>query len=571
VTGGEALARMFKAAGAGPMFGMGGFQALPFYDAARRLNLVHHLVNDERSGGFAADAYARVTGRPGLCDGTLGPGATNLVTALTESLNAGIPVVALATDTHRAHSWKNMTQECRQVEILRPAVKALIRVERIERIPELARRAFALATSGRPGPVLLDVPEDVLHGEHAFADTEFWTEEATRRIPARRSRPAPEDLSRAAAALQASRRPLLLAGGGVHLSRAYAALDELVRQESIPVAHTMSGKGALACNDGLSVGLFGRFDRIANRLIAESDCILVAGCKLGEIATKRFTLFAPQTPLIHIELQPEDIGGTTPVRIGLCGDLREALRDLAQALLPGAMTRRAAREVYLNDVRSRMEEWRQASQARYTSAESPVHMARLIAELREALPADATLVADGGFAAHWTGLLYDTRTAGRTYVANRGMASIGYGLPGAIGAKLGRPHAKVAALTGDGGFNMTLGDLEMARRVGAEVMVVVVNNAASGYVKSLQHALYGPGSYQSSDLIEMNYSRIAQAMGCHGFRVERPEDLGPAFRQALSVTGAPAVVDVMVTRDPSQMLPAADNRTLTVSKGDRPV
>src|SRR5579864_7799361 len=173
LNGGQALAEMLKLSGVGPMFGMGGFQLLPFYEAMRALGLRHFLINDERCGAFASDAYARVTNRPGICDGTLGPGATNLVTGLIEATNGGIPVVAIAGDTNRAHSWKNMTQESRQAEILKPAVKELIRVEHTARIPELTRRAFAVATSGRPGPVLLDVPEDVCHGSHDFAAEEF--------------------------------------------------------------------------------------------------------------------------------------------------------------------------------------------------------------------------------------------------------------------------------------------------------------------------------------------------------------------------------------------------------------
>src|SRR5580700_4172290 len=183
MTGGRALAEMLHLSGAGPMFGMGGFQLLPFYDAIGLVGLTHHLINDERCGAFAADAYARVTNRPGICDGTLGPGATNLVTGLVESLNGGIPVVAIAGDTNRAHSWKNMTQECRQVEILKPAVKELIRVEMTSRIPELVRRAFAVATSGRPGPVLLDVPEDVCHGSHDFVAEDFAIDPTTLTIP----------------------------------------------------------------------------------------------------------------------------------------------------------------------------------------------------------------------------------------------------------------------------------------------------------------------------------------------------------------------------------------------------
>ena len=208
LNGGQALAEMLKLSGVGPMFGMGGFQLLPFYEAMRALGLRHFLINDERCGAFASDAYARVTNRPGVCDATLGPGATNLVTALVESLNAGMPQIAIIGDANRDHAWKNMTQEARQVEILRPAVKELIRVEATKRIPELLRRAFAVATSGRPGPVVLDVPEDVCHGEHDFDAADFWVDDAhaegagaphaarSARARARRARSSPRPSAR---------------------------------------------------------------------------------------------------------------------------------------------------------------------------------------------------------------------------------------------------------------------------------------------------------------------------------------------------------------------------------------
>jgi len=229
MTGGEALARSLLAHDCGPMFGMGGFQLLPFYEASRVLGLPHHLINDERCGAFAADAWARVTNRPGLCDGTLGPGATNLVTGLVESLNAGVPLVAVAGDSNRDHSWKNMTQESRQTEILRPACKELIRVESTKRIPELVRRAYAVATAGRPGPVVLDIPEDVAHGEHAFITTDFAPDAATLRAPSRRARPDARDVERAAGLLARAARPVLLVGGGIHLSEAWGGADAVRR------------------------------------------------------------------------------------------------------------------------------------------------------------------------------------------------------------------------------------------------------------------------------------------------------------------------------------------------------
>jgi acetolactate synthase-1/2/3 large subunit len=215
-----------------------------------------------------------------------------------------------------------------------------------------------------------------------------------------------------------------------------------------------------------------------------------------------------------------------------------------------------------------MRAWAEEAAPRLHSPGRPIHMARLCTELNRALPADAILVADGGFAGHWTGLLYDTKAAGRGFIPDRGFASIGYGLPGGIGASMAAAGRPVVAISGDGGFNMMLGELETARRTGCGLTVIVVNNAASGYVKALQHAMMG-GRYQSADLNEMDYAAIARTMGCSGIRVEDPEALSPALRQGMEERDRVTVIDVVVTRDPAQMLPAVDNRAVQIKQGDR--
>lgn len=569
MTGGMVLARMLQAHGCGPIFGMAGFQLLPFYEGVRSLGLTHVLINDERTGAFAADAWARVTGRPGTCDATLGPGATNLVTGLVEALNAGTPMVVLAGNANRAHAGKNMTQEGRQNEILAPACKALLRIESPERIPELVRRAYFIATSGRPGPVVLDVPEDVCHAEVSFTDAALQPA-STQSVPALRSRPDKDSLQHAVRLISSSRRPIVLAGGGVHLSGAYQALTAFAEEQGIPVAHTMSGKGAIACTHELAVGLFGRYSRIANELIQRADCIIAVGCKLGEIATRRYSLLPPAVPLIHIDNVAEEFGRTAVPRVALWCDAREALEDLRSALAAGSEYACKARSDLKAEIVSRLQGWRGQSAARLGSAARPIDTARLMHEISQAMPAESVLVADGGFAGHWSGLLYDTKQAGRGYIADRGFASIGYGLPGCIGAALAARGTPVCGITGDGGFNMTLGDLETARRLGANFTLVVINNAASGYVKALQHAMYGAGSYQSSDLVELDYAAIARDFKCRGERVEDPARLGAALKESLLWRGGPSILDVVVTRDPAQMLPAADSRTLKVEKGDRP-
>ena len=569
MNGGLALAEMLRAHGADTMFGMGGFQLSPFYEAVRVLGLGHNLINDERCGAFMADAYARVTGKPGVCDGTLGPGVTNLVTGMVESLNAGVPMIVIAGDANRNHAWKNMTQECRQVDILRPAAKELIRIEAGERIPELVRRAYAVATMGRPGPVVLDVPEDVCHEEFSFTPDDFWVDPATTRIPARRIRPAADDVARAAGILGDAKRPLILAGGGIHLSEAWDSLTNFAQDLNIPVAHTMSGKGSISCASDLNAGLFGRYSRIANDLIESADCFLVVGCKLGEIATKRYDLLPSDVPLIHLDVLEEELGRTTRAEVSLWGDAQAGLDDLASELADSVAQQKQDRAEYAAEVPARMKKWTDEAADRLHSTEKPINMGRVMQELNNHMPADSVLVADGGFAGHWTGLLYNTKKAGRTYVPDRGLASIGYGLPGAVGAQLGQPDVPVVALTGDGGFNMVIGELETAIRVKTPVTVMVVNNAASGYVKALQHAMYG--GYQSSDLVEMDYAAIANAYGCQGIRVEDPEALGDAIKAGNAERDRPTVIDVIVTRDPGKMLPAVDSRVLKVERGDRPV
>ena len=335
------------------------------------------------------------------------------------------------------------------------------------------------------------------------------------------------------------------------------------------MAHTLSGKGAIACTHELSGGLFGRYSRIANDLIETSDCMIVVGCKLGEIATKRFQLFNSDIPLIHLESLPEEIGRTTTTDVALVGDAKLGLQDLTEALHGESSKAMAARADYVAEVPKRMAKWRDGARDRLEATETPINMGRMLNELNNEMPEESVLVVDGGFAAHWGGLLYDTKKAGRRFVADRGFASIGYGLPGAMGAQLAVPDQPVIGITGDGGFNMVLGELETARRAKTPFTLMIVNNAASGYIKALQHAMYG--DYQSSDLIEMNYAEIAKDFGCQGIRVEDPEEIAPAIRAANEERTVPSIIDVVVTRDPAKMLPGVDNRTLKVTKGDRPV
>jgi acetolactate synthase-1/2/3 large subunit len=558
LTGGEAVVKMFQTHGLEYAFGMGGFQPLPYYDALARQNQVRHiLIRDEKNGAFAADAYARITNRPALADATVGPGATNLVSGVVESLGASIPMIALTGEINSLIAKRGATQECDQVGILRHATKDSIQITRIERIPELIRRAYALATGGRPGPVHVNVPEDVFHGTHLFADDAFVVDEATCMVGGRRVRPDTALLEQAASLIKNARKPVTIVGGGIHLSGAYKELLEFVNATGIPVAHTISGKGSFAETHDLSVGLCGRYSRIANDVISGADLVLVIGCKLGEIATNRWTLIPAAAQLIHVDIDAAELGRVYPISVGVWGDAKLTLRELTEA----AAREKSARSDRQEELASARRAWASRATSNYTSDESPVHMARLIYELRRALPPDTVFVADGGFATHWSALLLDFELTGRHFIANRGSAAIGYGLPGAIGAKLASPNQIVVALCGDNGFAMAAAELETACRIGAPVLAVIANNESLGYVKALQHAMYDD-RFLSVDFGPVDYATVARGFGCDGVRVTEPDDLPRAIALGVEAQSSePFVLDVRTTLDPAKMLPGIDSRT----------
>lgn len=560
MTGGEALVRMFQAHGIDHAFGMGGFQPLPYYDAlARQDSLRHILIRDEKHGAFAADAYARVRNRPAIADATLGPGATNLVSGAAESFGASVPLLLLTAEVNSGIRGRAATQESDQFGMLRPTTKMSIQLDRIERIPELVRRAVNVATSGRPGPVNLDVPEEVFHGTHEFVESDLWADPDACVVGSRSVRPASRAVDRAAALLRTARRPVLLVGGGIHFSAAYEAIRSFLDLTGMPIATTISGKGAIAEDDPLSAGVFGRFSRFANELIAEADVLLVVGCKLGEIATSRWSVIPQTAQVIHVDIDPEELGKVYRAEVGIWADAGAALEDLATALESDRAHFAAQRQATVVDLSARRAEWLAVANTRYRSDEQPIHMARVLAEVRAALPPQSIVVADGGFAAHWSALLFDVTTTGRSYIANRGHAAIGYGLPGALGAKLAAPDQPVVALCGDNGFAMAVAELETAKRAGAPLVAVVVNNATLGYVKALQHGMYRD-RFISVDFLDVDYGAVARGFGCEGLVVRDPAQLRRALRDALE-SDVPYVLDVRITTDPSAMLPGVDART----------
>ncbi len=549
LTGGEAVVEMLARFGVELMFGLPGDQT-HLYDALfHRPEIRHVLVRHEQAAAHMADAYARATGRVGVCDASVGPGATNLATGIAEAYTSGVPVVAVVSDVRSDWRGRDSFQEVDQVGLFRPITKKVFSVDHVERVPELMTRSFQIATTGRPGPVLLSLPLDVLRERHRFEPTDLRVDHRYGRFPANRLRPSPEDVTAAADALLAADRPIVLAGGGVVASGASDELRELVETLGLPVATTFMGKGSLPEDHPLALGPFGLIGRPAtNEFVLRADLALALGTRFTNVDTAAWRIPGRTTRIVQVDIEPTQIGRNYHADLAVPGDIKAALRDLLDAL---ALRRTAADPAIGDEVRALTSRWRSEhgieSAAAQDGPNAPVHPLQVIRALRQAMSPDDVLVCDSGFNQIWGGQYFEVGRAGRSYMGPRGSGAMGFSVPAAIAHSLARPDRRVIALCGDGGFAMVLQELETARRVGASPVICIMNNSNLQYIKANQQLLFD-GRFISTDFSELDYGAIARAFGCHGVRVDRADELGPALAEALAV-GLPAVVDVQIASD----------------------
>lgn len=553
ITGGHAVAKLLREFGVEYMFGVPGGQTLPIYDGLYDVKpqTRHILVHDEGVGAFAADGYARVAYKPGVCDGTVGPGTTNLVSGIAEAYGNSIPLIVITSDVLTANAGKGLSQECDQIAVLRPFTKASFRVERTDRIPEFVRRAFIIATTGRPGPVHIDFPEDVTRAKSEFKD--LYVDPDCKGYPARRVAPEQSRVLEAARLLMQSERPAILAGGGAMLSQAWNEVIELAEMLGAAVATTMTGKGIIPENHPLAVGTVGRqgFREQADRAVEESDVLLAIGIKFGNISTDTWTLIKPATKLIHTDVDPAEIGRNYPVAVAVTADAKLALRAIIDALASLSQKKRHQNSEWLERISSNTKEWKDSVEPAMTSDSVPIKPERLVRELREALPEDGIFVSDSSLTGAYTASYFDVWKTGRTYVHHRGMAGIGDGLPTAIGAKCAAGDRVVFGMGGDGGFAYHVSELETARREGLQIIYAISNNQSLGWIRHGQEHFLG-GRVISTKFTSIDYAKVAEGYGCFGRLVERPSEIQPAIKEALK-SGGPAVLDVRV--DPAAMPP----------------
>ena len=573
LSGGQLVVEMLKAYRVQYVFGVPGDTSLAFYDALARAqehgHLTHVLARDERSAGYMADVYARVSYRPGVTEGPSGAGATYLAAGLAEPHASSIPVIALTSDTPVSGEDRNTLTALDQPALFAPITKWRTLVKRAAQIPDAMRQAFRVACSGRPGAVQVTLPSDVL-AEGAEA-AQVYPEAACQSYPAHRCRPDPAAVEQAAAALLRARRPAIVAGGGVVTAGAWAELTALAEALGAPVGTSICGKGAIDERHPLSLGVIGDNGGrpYGNARLQAADLILLVGTKTGSVTTGHWTL-PPRTTdktILHLDVDPVEVGRNYPTAVGLVGDARLGLADLLAAVLarttgqgflraaPGA----AADGGQDPSLESEREAFWAAFEAKAASQAQPIKPQAVISALSRLLGGSvererSIVVADAGTPTPFVSA-YLRSGAGRQVIIPRGYGGLGYAIPGVIGAKLALREATVVGLTGDGSFAMSAGELETVGRLGLPLVIAQFTNRCFGWIKVLQE-LYHGGRYFGVDFCDLDYAAIARGFGLVGIHVEQPQDIEPALRAALTC-GGPAFVDIVTESETEELPPVA--------------
>ncbi|HEY8452052.1 MAG: acetolactate synthase large subunit [Micromonosporaceae bacterium] len=570
-TGAGALVRSLEALGVEVVFGIPGGAILPAYDPLRDSSVRHVLVRHEQGAGHAATGYAQASGRVGVCMATSGPGATNLVTPLTDAYMDSVPVVAITGQVPTGSIGSDAFQEADISGITLPVTKHNYLVQSAHEIPRVLAEAFHLASTGRPGPVLVDIPKDVLQAATSFA----WP--PTLELPGYRPTRHPHGKQIAAAArlLTAASRPVLYVGGGVIKARATEALRRLAELTGAPVTTTLMARGAFPDSHRQHLGMPGMHGTVAAvSALQKADVIVALGARFDDRVTGRLDSFAPGAMVIHADIDPAEIGKNRAADVPIVGDARFVIEELVAAVeAEHAAGRRAdltAWWEYLDDLRRRFPlGWEEPTDG----ALAPQYV---IKRLGEIVGPDAIWVAGVGQHQMWASQFIRHEKPGH-WLNSGGLGTMGYAVPAAMGAKVARPDATVWAIDGDGCFQMTNQELATCALEGIPIKVAVINNGSLGMVRQWQTLFYD-GRYSNTDLRTNvripDFVKLAEALGCVGLRCETAEEVDATIERAMAVTDAPVVVDFVVSRDAMvwPMVPAGtSNDEIMYARGVRPI
>jgi len=542
MTGAEAMVRMLQAYGVKHVFGLCGDTTLPFYDALYRLDhgICHILTRDERHAAYMADAYARLTGKPGVCEGPSGGGATYILPGVVEANESSIPILAITTDVSTTSRGRYPLTELDQVSLFRPLTKWNASLDDAARLPAMMRKAFREMTTGRPGAVHLALPFDTQKA--SVSPDEIWADSRHRTFPALPAAPDPAAIAAAADMLLSAKRAVAICGGGVVIAGAEGALKRLAEMLDLPVATTVSGQGSIAEIDPLAVGVVGSNGGVPSTrtVMEDADLVLFIGCRAGSVTTERWRHPRPGTVIIHIDSDPAAIAANYPTAVAIAADARLALEALVAEVAPRGGE---ARHDGIRRAKAAWDAKLEAFRPLAESREAPIRPERVIAALRALLDSDAVICADPGTPCPYFSAHYRWPAAGRHFITNRAHGALGYALGASIGAHVARPDVKTVAVMGDGSFGMSVGELETVVRHKMPITFIVFSNATFGWIKAGQKAGFGK-RYYNVDFDRTDHAAVASAFGVKAWRVEDPLELEPVLKQALAHDG-PTLIDVI--------------------------
>jgi len=540
MSGSKALMDALEREDAKTVFGIPGGANLPMYDELFKSNIRHILVRHEQSAAHMADGFGRVSRRPGVCFATSGPGATNLITGIATAHADSSPMIAVTGQVPISMIGKDAFQESDIIGISNPVVKYAFQPKTPSEVPEVVKKAFYISSTGRPGPVLIDVPKDVQQNEEEmnFPDVvkirgyHPWTD------------PDITQIQRAIEILLKAERPIILAGGGVIISGAFAELQTIAELLMIPVVTTFKGKGSFPENHILSLGPIGMHGHAeANKMMVEADCVLAIGTRFSDRSVGKFEDFEKNLSIIHMDVDPAEIGKNQTASVAVVGDVQASLRIMVKMMIQKAI-KKTEKTKWMKRVEETKEYW----QKNLKIHQGDLGAAKVLRKLREVLPHKAITTTEVGQHQMWTSLFYNVIQPG-TFFSSTGLGTMGWGFPAAIGAKVAKPDVPVVDIAGEGSFNMTENSLAVSVLENIPVIVFVMNNQSLGMVAQWQRTFYDRRMIGIDLKGCPDYVKIAEAYGAQGIRAESLDEIGKAVKIALKSDVA-TVIDIPI--DPEE-------------------
>jgi acetolactate synthase-1/2/3 large subunit len=531
INGARALIKCLEEEGVDTLFGYPGGQIIPFYNELYDSNLRHILVRHEQAAAHAADGYARATGKTGVCVSTSGPGATNLVTGIATAYMDSVPIVALTGQVPTFLIGNDAFQEADITGITEPITKHNYLVQDAKELPRIVKEAFHIASTGRPGPVLIDLPKDIQNTEIDF----YYPDKVELRGYKPTYKGNIQQIKRAAEEIANSSMPIIYAGGGVISSNASSELVELAETINAPVTTTLMGIGSIPTEHPLCVGMLGMHgSKYANYAVQESDLIIAVGARFDDRVTGKLESFAPNARVIHIDVDPAEISKNVKVHIPIVGDAKQVLKSLNKYI------KRCNSEAWIEKIK----QWKKEYPLTYKQKSPDVIMPQFVIEQISEVCKDAIIVTEVGQHQMWAAQFFKYKEP-RTFLTSGGLGTMGYGFPAAIGAKVGRPDKTVIDIAGDGSFQMNSQELATVVQNDIPVVAVILNNGYLGMVRQWQELFYEKRYSHTFIRGSVDFVKLAEAYGALGLRAERPSEVRPAIEEAVR-SGRPTVVDVIV-------------------------